>query len=116
MLPCHLPQLTKLQLVVADGSILELTPAHGHLWQAARVSVGRLGVITSLTFKIVPNEKVLRTRRFFNYNGFQKMLDKLQADYAAAKATGSAEQMWKALQAWDETQVCVRSRKACTHM
>lgn len=57
--------MTAMQLLVANGSLLTLRAddvAQRHLWRAAMVSVGRLGVITSVTLRIVPQRAVQRRR------------------------------------------------------
>ncbi|HEY3005212.1 MAG TPA: D-arabinono-1,4-lactone oxidase [Kribbellaceae bacterium] len=48
-------QLTGLDLVTADGSVLSCSESeNADVFQAARVSVGALGVVTSLTLQCVP--------------------------------------------------------------
>lgn len=48
----------------ASGNIQTTTPhSDPHLWRALTVSVGRLGVILELTFKIVPNKSVKRHKK-----------------------------------------------------
>lgn len=48
-------QVEALELVLADGSVRELTTAEGpELLRAARVSVGALGAITAVTLRCVP--------------------------------------------------------------
>jgi FAD/FMN-containing dehydrogenase len=42
-----------MKLALANGTVLELSPdAHPHLFKAARVSVGRLGIILEVTLKV----------------------------------------------------------------
>ncbi len=44
-----------LELVTADGSVVEVTEeADADVWRAARVSVGALGVVTAVTLRTVP--------------------------------------------------------------
>jgi L-gulonolactone oxidase len=48
-------QVEALELVTADGSLVECSPeSDPSLWRAARVGVGSLGVISSLTLRCVP--------------------------------------------------------------
>jgi FAD/FMN-containing dehydrogenase len=56
-------QVRGFQMLLANGSLLELNdPAENlHLWRAASVSVGRLGVLTRLTMRIVPQQAVRRS-------------------------------------------------------
>jgi L-gulonolactone oxidase len=43
-----------MELVLADGSVLEIGPGDGALLQAARVGLGALGAIASVTLRCVP--------------------------------------------------------------
>ena len=57
--------MTAMQLLVANGSMLALradNAAQHHLWRAAMTSVGRLGIVTSVTLRIVPQRAVKRQR------------------------------------------------------
>lgn len=55
-------QLRGLKLVLANGTLLELSPRKDpHLWLAAGVGVGRLGVITEVTLRIKPQQAVRRS-------------------------------------------------------
>ncbi len=56
-----------MDLLLANGTTITLSaadtnPAAQHLWRAACVGVGRLGIITSVTFRIVPQRAIQRTR------------------------------------------------------
>lgn len=54
-------QLRRLKLVLANGTMLELSPkSNPHLFMAAGVSVGRLGIVTEVTLKIKPQQAVQR--------------------------------------------------------
>lgn len=47
----------------ATGAVHTATPeADPHFWRALTVSVGRLGIILEVTFAIVPNASVRRTK------------------------------------------------------
>jgi L-gulono-1,4-lactone dehydrogenase len=48
-------QVTALELVLADGSIVTCSADHApELFQAARIGLGALGVLTAVTFRVVP--------------------------------------------------------------
>ena len=53
-LPNLSAQVEALELVLADGSVRELTAADGDLLRAARVGLGALGVVTAVTLRCVP--------------------------------------------------------------
>lgn len=54
-----------LQLVLADGSVVEASPAqHPELFYGAIGGYGGLGIITEATLSVVPNEKVEQQHRF----------------------------------------------------
>lgn len=49
-------------MVLANGTEATITPtSHPHLFRAMGTSVGRLGVITELTMKIIPQEPVKKS-------------------------------------------------------
>ena len=56
-------QIRGLKIILANGTLLTLeSPEENqHLWKALGVSVGRLGIITELTLRIVPASPVTRT-------------------------------------------------------
>jgi FAD-linked oxidoreductase len=48
-------QVARLEIVLADGSIVACSPqSHPDLFEAARISVGAIGVITAVTFRTEP--------------------------------------------------------------
>ncbi|MEP7020219.1 MAG: D-arabinono-1,4-lactone oxidase [Pseudonocardiales bacterium] len=47
-------QVEAVELVLADSGVLECTAANAEVLQAARVSLGALGVITACTLRVVP--------------------------------------------------------------
>jgi L-gulono-1,4-lactone dehydrogenase len=48
-------QVTALELVLADGSVVTCSADHAtELFQAARIGLGALGVLTAVTFRVVP--------------------------------------------------------------
>lgn len=58
------PQLLAVEIVKADGSLELLTPeTHPFLMRAARVNVGRLGIVTRLKFRIIKEVPIKRELR-----------------------------------------------------
>ena len=48
-------QVTALEMVLADGSVVSCSAGHApDLFQAARIGLGALGVLTAVTFRVVP--------------------------------------------------------------
>lgn len=63
-IPCMSATVSKLRLVLADGEVLEVSRETPELLRAAQISLGLLGVITAVTFDVVPAHD-LRERTFF---------------------------------------------------
>ena len=99
-------QLRGFQMLLANGSILEMNdPAENlHLWRAASVSVGRLGVLTRLTMRIVPQQAIRRSLAEMDFGKFAEQVKAVGREYAAAKAAGDADGQKRALSQLDETQ------------
>ena len=74
--------------------------SHPFLWKAMQVSVGRLGIITAVTFKIVPNALMTRTKYDVTVDSFLADMKALQDGY---NAQGEAS---PAVQAMDGTMYC----------
>lgn len=70
-----------------------------------QVSVGRLGIITQLTLKIVPQQSVQRVEQDMTVAKFADQVKQVQDAYVQAKQTGSASAIWAALHSLNETQV-----------
>jgi hypothetical protein len=68
------------------------------------VSIGRLGVITDLTLKIVPDSTTVRTLEDTNLLGLAESVKKVQNEYNAAIKNGDTEGAMVALTALDTTQ------------
>ena len=101
-------QVVALELMTADGAILPLSasdPDGGHLFRAARASVGRLGVIYSLTFTIVPQAAVERTKRRMTVEAMAAEVTQVQDAYnAVVAAGGSPAEIAASLAPLDNTQ------------
>jgi FAD/FMN-containing dehydrogenase len=99
-------QVRGFQMLLANGSLLELNdPAENlHLWRAASVSVGRLGILTRLTMRIVPQQAVRRSLAEMDFAKFAQQVRAVGQEYAAAKATGDVDGQKRALSQLDETQ------------
>eukprot|EP00884_Botryococcus_braunii_P016761 jgi/Botrbrau1/3769/Bobra.0183s0004.1 len=92
-------QATGLTLAIANGTLIKLTEKEQpHLFHAAVVSVGRLGIIVDATFSIVPQPVLARSRQDVSpEEGLQRM-QAIQDTYAAAKKTGDPSLIQKAMQ------------------
>ncbi|KAI7844538.1 hypothetical protein COHA_001896 [Chlorella ohadii] len=98
-------QLVSLKMVLANGTLAEFSPRKNpHLFNAVGASVGRLGVVTELTFRIVPQQAVQRTLKEMSFDDFVNQLQETQADYVAAKQAGDVDGMKRALFQVHETQ------------
>ena len=80
-LPNLSAQVEALELVLADGSERRLTAADGDLLQAARVSLGSLGVVVAVTLRCVPS---FRLRGIKGREPLEEVLDTLQERADAA--------------------------------
>ncbi|MFA6576285.1 MAG: D-arabinono-1,4-lactone oxidase [Nocardioides sp.] len=58
--PAFASQVVALELMLADGSILRCSAEDGDLFDAARVSLGALGIIVSVTLQAVPHYNLCR--------------------------------------------------------
>jgi FAD/FMN-containing dehydrogenase len=102
-------QLRAMQFIAPNGTLLNVTPASNlHLWRALGVSVGRLGVLTQVTLRIVPQEEVTRKLQDLTWDEFLGQVKSVQEAYRAAQGAGDEEGMQAALFLVDETQVRMR--------
>lgn len=103
------PQLRALTIMDADGTIHKLTPASNpHLWKAATVSVGRMGIILDLTIAIVKNNMVKRDKADISVPEFVDTISQLQSSFNAAAAGNHSMlslAVWQAVKPWNELQV-----------
>ena len=69
-------QLEAVELVLADGTLMEISAEHDHdLLPAARVGLGALGVIATLTFRAIP---AFTVRRLDSPLPLEETLDRLE--------------------------------------
>lgn len=71
-------QVTELELVLADGSIT--TVREGDLFDAARVGLGALGILTAVTLRVEPSFLLHSRREPLPFSGVLAALDELTAD------------------------------------
>ncbi|MEU7828666.1 D-arabinono-1,4-lactone oxidase [Nonomuraea sp. NPDC049129] len=72
-------QVEALELVLADGSVVTAAPGED-LFDAARVGLGALGVLTSVTFRVEAAFLLRNRRRRMTLSGILDSLDSLTAD------------------------------------
>jgi FAD/FMN-containing dehydrogenase len=99
-------QVRGLKVILANGTLLELKNAeeNPHLWRALGVMVGRLGIITELTMRIIPQKAVKRNLDSVNYKQFAAQIQATQRDYVAAKNANNYTAVQDALFQLDNTQ------------
>ncbi|MCC5580779.1 FAD-binding protein [Microtetraspora sp. AC03309] len=71
-------QVIELELVLADGTIT--TVSEGPLFDAARVGLGALGILTAVTFRVEPSFLLHSRREPLPFSGILESLDELTAD------------------------------------
>ena len=71
-----------------------------------QVSVGRLGILTSVTLSVVAQRAVQRLLQTISTANFTAQVTAVQEAYKAALQDGSADALGVALSPIDETQVC----------
>jgi hypothetical protein len=98
-------QLSSLRLMLANGTILDISAeSNPHLFKAAGVSIGRLGVITDLTFRIVPENIVTRSLQEMSLLEFAEQVKEVQDAYNDALLSADMELAMKSLNVLDKTQ------------
>lgn len=70
-------QLTGLTMVLANGTVISVDEDESspHLFDAARASIGRLGVVVDVTLRIVPNMPVRKTSTVIEPSEFVDMVE-----------------------------------------
>ena len=98
-------QVTSLRLLLANGTIVDVSPStYPHLFDAAGVSVGRLGVITDLTLKIKPQQAVTRNLKDIDITQFAAEIKAVQEEFKDAKSKNDNKAIKNAMSRLDETQ------------
>ncbi|BDA41344.1 probable D-arabinono-1,4-lactone oxidase at N-terminal half [Coccomyxa sp. Obi] len=99
-------QAVRVVLALANGTLLELTPDNNqHLWRAGQLAVGRLGIVTEIDFKIVPQRLLTRTVETQSFDDFVAWTMAAQERFKAAVASGSQTAISDSLRAVDQTQL-----------
>ncbi|KAK9839103.1 hypothetical protein WJX74_009638 [Apatococcus lobatus] len=99
-------QLLALDVVLANGTLTTFTKAsYPHLWKALQISVGRLGIITQLTLRIIPQQAVQRSQAQLSDAQFAQQIKLTQDAYTSALDGGNQSLVVAALAQLDETQV-----------
>ena len=114
-------QLLALDVVLANGTLVQMSrSSHPHLWRAMQVSVGRLGIITAVTFRIVPNAPMTRHKVDITVDAFLGEMKRVQDAYNArgvdapevqaldgtmfcwfiTRRRGSSAALWRSRSAW----------------
>ena len=72
-----------------------------------QLAVGRLGIVTEIDFKIVPQRMLTRTVTTQSFDGFVAWTLAAQDRFKTALASGSQTAISDSLRAVDQTQVCI---------
>jgi L-gulono-1,4-lactone dehydrogenase len=74
-------QVTALEMVLADGSIVSCSADHSaELFQAARIGLGALGVLTAVTLRVVPSFLLTAREEPMPWAGVMARLDELTSE------------------------------------
>ncbi|KAK9825646.1 hypothetical protein WJX81_004482, partial [Elliptochloris bilobata] len=85
-------QVTRIELALANGTLAAITPdSHPHLWRAVQISVGRLGVITELDIRIVPQRMLTRTIETQSFAEAIASVEAVAAAHGAALAANASD-------------------------
>ncbi|QDZ18639.1 putative D-arabinono-1,4-lactone oxidase [Chloropicon primus] len=99
-------QVLSFQVVVANGSLVEIShESHPHLMKAMKVNLGRLGIVTEMTMKIIPQTAVRRTLETLDWVGYVARMKQIQGDYVSALRTGRHANVKRALEPLWDTQI-----------
>lgn len=94
------------RLLKADGTYEDVTEeSNPHLMRALRVNVGRLGVITQVKMRIIPQQAIRRTLENLDFDAFVDRLQGIQDAYNAAVAADDPTRVQKALEPLQDTQL-----------
>ncbi|KDD75423.1 hypothetical protein H632_c692p2 [Helicosporidium sp. ATCC 50920] len=99
-------QLRSIRMVLADGSERTFSRADNeHLFRAAAVSVGRLGVISEVELAIVPQTQVTKSVIAQPWEAFVEDLLMVEREFNSAVSSGDSAAQSRALAKLDETQL-----------
>ena len=94
------------RLLLANGTAVEVSEqSNPHLMRALRTNVGRLGIITQLTMRIVPQRPIRRTTETLEWDDYIGRLKAIQADYNGAMAANNDVAAARALKPLEDTQI-----------
>ncbi|CAL8471831.1 g11373 [Coccomyxa elongata] len=89
-------QIVSLDIAIANGTLITVTPASNpHLWRAAQISEGRLGIITSAVLKIRRNLPVQRSLLKTDFGSLAGKIKDVQQAYNAATTYMRSDQLWE---------------------
>lgn len=99
-------QVLSFQVIVANGTLVEISEdSHPHLMKAMRVNVGRLGIVTQVTMRIIPQSPVRRTLEELDWVSYVGRMKGIQNEYKEALETGSHRAVKRALEPLWDTQI-----------
>lgn len=99
-------QVLSFQVVVANGSLVEIShESHPHLMRAMKVNLGRLGIVTEMTMRIIPQTAVRRTLETLDFASYVGRMKAIQEDYKTALKTGRHSNVKRALKPLWDTQI-----------
>ena len=99
-------QVLSMRMMLANGTIIEITPEEDHIWKAAGISVGQLGIILNVTMRILPQQAVDKRVYESQFWGGEiaEYLQAVSSDYNKAVSTGSADKIKEVLFPLDEME------------
>ena len=99
-------QVLSMRMMLANGTIINISPENEHFWKAAGVSVGQLGMILNLTMRILPQQAVNKTVYQGEFWGGEvaEYLQVVSSDYNKAVRSGSVEEIKNVLFPLDELE------------
>eukprot|EP00210_Caulerpa_lentillifera_P006113 g5840.t1 len=98
--------IVSMNVVLANGTLTSIDRnSNAHFFKAFMAHVGRLGVTTDLTMKIIPQKMHERRSSEIKFNDLVDQLKHVQMVYRRVKPTGDPELIYEALRPLDETQI-----------
>lgn len=97
--------IVKMQVVGASGRVKTISRhSNPHLFRAFAVGVGRLGIITEITMRIVPQVLVDRRNKGLSFKGFVGDMQVIQEIYRVGKQSSNTTLMHESLKPLHEKQ------------